>query len=56
MAASELKIFGEADYGFEALDKAELLQPDVIVLDLSMPRLNGLDTASRLCDVVPMQT
>jgi DNA-binding NarL/FixJ family response regulator len=49
----ELEICGEADDGFEALDKAKLLQPDVVVLDFSMPRMNGLDTASRLRDVLP---
>jgi two-component system nitrate/nitrite response regulator NarL len=49
----ELKICGEADDGFEALDKAKFLQPDVVVLDFSMPRMNGLDAASQLRNVLP---
>ena len=38
----ELQICGEAADGFEAVDKAKSLRPDVILMDISMPRLNGL--------------
>ena len=34
--------------GFEALEKAELFRPEVVVLDIGMPRLDGLQTARRL--------
>lgn len=34
---------GEAANGVEALEQAERLRPDVIVLDITMPRLNGLE-------------
>lgn len=34
---------GEASNGVEALEKAETLQPDVMVLDITMPKLNGLE-------------
>jgi DNA-binding NarL/FixJ family response regulator len=37
------QVVGEASNGLEALDKAESLQPDVMVLDITMPRLNGLE-------------
>lgn len=37
------QVVGEASNGVEALDKAESLQPDVMVLDITMPRLNGLE-------------
>jgi DNA-binding NarL/FixJ family response regulator len=43
----DLLVVGEASDGSEAVRKAEELQPDLIVLDLRMPKLNGLE-ATRL--------
>jgi DNA-binding NarL/FixJ family response regulator len=40
---------GEAHDGREALDKVEDLNPDLVILDLSMPGMNGLDAARELC-------
>jgi DNA-binding NarL/FixJ family response regulator len=37
------EVIGEASNGIEALEQAERLQPDVMVLDITMPRLNGLE-------------
>jgi DNA-binding NarL/FixJ family response regulator len=37
------EVVGEASNGMEALEKAEALQPDVMVLDITMPKLNGLE-------------
>jgi DNA-binding NarL/FixJ family response regulator len=37
------EVVGEASDGLEALDKIESLNPDVIVLDVTMPRMNGLE-------------
>jgi DNA-binding NarL/FixJ family response regulator len=34
---------GEASDGIEALDKIETLHPDIVVLDVTMPRMNGLE-------------
>ena len=39
-----LKIVGEAEDGLEAVEKARDLKPDVILLDLMMPRMSGLET------------
>ena len=44
----ELQIIGEASDGLEALEKAKGLQPDLILLDIGMPKLNGLEAAKRL--------
>jgi len=37
------EVVGEAANGVEALEQVERLQPDVMVLDITMPRLNGLE-------------
>ena len=37
------EVVGEASDGIEALDKVESLQPDVVVLDVTMPQMNGLE-------------
>lgn len=49
----DLKVIGEASTGLETLDLAERLQPDLILLDLSMPGLNGLDALPALRKVAP---
>ena len=49
----ELTICGEADDGVEALDKAKQLQPDIVILDFSMPVMNGLQAAPRIRDLLP---
>jgi DNA-binding NarL/FixJ family response regulator len=44
----DLEVVGEADNGREAVVLASLLQPDVAVLDWSMPELNGLEAARQI--------
>jgi PAS domain S-box-containing protein len=36
-------VCGEAENGLEAIEKARILRPDVVLMDISMPRMNGLD-------------
>ena len=53
----DFEICGEAENGKEAIEKALELRPDLIVLDLSMPIMNGLDAArglKRLMPTVPL--
>lgn len=47
------EVVGEAASGLEALTLAEQLHPDLILLDLSMPGLNGLDALSTLRRLAP---
>jgi YesN/AraC family two-component response regulator len=42
------EICAEARTGFEAVSKAEELQPDIAILDIAMPGLNGLDAARKI--------
>lgn len=48
MAKPGWEICGEAKTGREALTLAEQLKPDIIVMDISMPELNGLEAARQL--------
>jgi two-component system response regulator NreC len=49
----DLQVVGEAATGMETLNLAEQVQPDLILLDLSMPHLGGLDALSVLKQIVP---
>ena len=40
---SEIEIIGEADNGVEAVESVKQLSPDVVLMDISMPQMNGLD-------------
>ena len=48
----ELQIIGEASDGLEAIQKAEDLRPDLILLDVGMPILNGIEAARRIRPLV----
>lgn len=48
-AHEDWEICGEAVDGREAVEKAKQLKPDVIILDVGMPNLNGLDATRQLC-------
>ena len=50
---ADWEVCGEATDGQDAVAKAKQLQPDVIVLDITMPRLNGLDATGVIRKEVP---
>ncbi|WP_222848998.1 response regulator [Trebonia kvetii] len=47
-AEPDLAVAGEAADGSQALDQARLLDPDVILMDVRMPRMNGIEATTRL--------
>jgi two-component system nitrate/nitrite response regulator NarL len=49
----KFQVVGEAEHGCEAIEKAASLQPDLIILDLSMPVMNGLEAAPLLVKLLP---
>ncbi len=50
---NELEVVGEASDGREAVDKARQLKPDVILMDISMPNLNGIDATKEIKEECP---
>jgi DNA-binding NarL/FixJ family response regulator len=49
----ELEIISEAADGLEAVQKAQELQPDLVLMDIAIPRLNGLEAAKRIRTLSP---
>jgi DNA-binding NarL/FixJ family response regulator len=49
----EWQICGEANNGEESLAAAGSLQPDVVVLDITMPKMSGLEAASQVAQLCP---
>jgi DNA-binding NarL/FixJ family response regulator len=53
-AAPDITVVGEAEDGLAAVDLATRLQPDVMLLDIRMPRLDGIEAARRIHAVAPL--
>lgn len=50
---SEINIVGEASNGKQGIAKAIKLKPDIVIMDVSMPVLNGLDATRQILAVIP---
>ena len=51
--ARDIQVVGEAGNGAEAVEKAQQLQPDVVLMDITMPRLNGINAARQIMGLCP---
>ncbi len=52
-AQPDMEIVGEAGNGREAIELAQTLKPDVVVMDVAMPELNGIEATRRLLELAP---
>jgi len=50
---SDLKIVGEANTGGQALEMVETLKPDVVIMDITLPDISGIDVTRRIKDAHP---
>lgn len=50
---TQIEVIGEASNGAEALETARSLKPDILILDIRMPEMTGLEAAARLKDFAP---
>ena len=51
---NDFEVCGEAENGQEAIEMAQVLRPDLIMMDLSMPVMNGIEAACELKRLMPM--
>lgn len=52
-AQPDMTVVGEADDGRSAVAQAQVLRPDIVVMDISMPQLNGIDATTQLTASLP---
>ena len=52
-AEKDMEVVGEAKNGVETIKKAKQLLPDVIIMDLFMPKRNGIDATTEILDASP---
>lgn len=52
-AQPDLEVIGEAGDGLQAVERVGELQPDLVVMDVSMPGLNGIEATRRIMEIAP---
>jgi DNA-binding NarL/FixJ family response regulator len=50
---TDIKVVGEAENGFEAVNAVRDHQPDIVLMDISMPELNGIEATRKITDEYP---
>ena len=49
----DLEIIGEAVNGKEAVEKAKLIKPDIVLMDIGLPNIDGIEATGRIKDFNP---
>jgi two-component system response regulator NreC len=52
-AQPDMEVIGVADNGRSAILESQALHPDLVIMDVTMPELNGLKATEQLCQVCP---
>jgi len=52
-AETDMEVVGEAGNGREVIHLVQKLQPDIVIMDISMPELNGLEASAELKEIAP---
>ena len=50
---SDIKVIAEADNGKDAIEKAKATKPDIILMDIGLPDISGIEAAQRILDFKP---
>ncbi|MEZ5352493.1 MAG: response regulator transcription factor [Bryobacteraceae bacterium] len=50
---ADMEVTGEAKNGREAIEETRRLKPDLVIMDVSMPELNGIESTRQICDEMP---
>ena len=50
---ADIEIVGEASDGAEAVEKAQELMPDVVLMDVRMPKRSGIEATTQISDLLP---
>lgn len=53
LTESDFKVVGEAGNGLQAIEMAQLLQPDIVTLDITMPEMDGIQAIEKILEVSP---